>query len=75
MQSLSASAQPEAGPSQAAAPAAAPPIATPNFAEIKSRFTRARDPSFTTSMYAKALEQEQKLGPGLPLQLGSMGER
>ena len=77
MQSLSASTQPEAGPSQAAAPpvAAAPPIATPSFAEIKSRFSRARDPSFTTSMYAKALEQEQKLGPGLPLQLGSMGER
>ena len=78
MQSLSASAQPEAGPAQAAAPpsaAVAAPIATPNFAEIKSRFSRARDPTFTTSMYANALEQEQKLGPGVPLQLGSMGER
>ena len=76
MQSLSASAQPEAGSSQAAAPpsTAAPapaPIATPNFAEIKSRFSRARDPTFSTSMYANALKEEEKLGPGVPLQLGS----
>lgn len=76
MRSPSASAPAEAGPAEAAAPpSAAAPIATPNFAEIKSRFSRAKDTSFTQSMYARALEQEQKLGPGLPLQLGSMGER
>merc|ERR1740124_2013112 len=80
MSSPSASAQAKAAPAEAAAPpsevAATPaPIATPNFAEIKSRFSRAKDTSFTQSMYARALEQEHKLGPGLPLQLGSMGER
>ena len=85
MKSPSASAQAEAGSAEVAVPlseagaaaaaaAAAAPIATPNFAEIKGRFSRAKDTSFTQSMYARALEQEKTLGPGLPLQLGSRAE-